>query len=85
MDADTLQFSGIQNAVGAWRFGGFGHEFLFAVEKFVVLVVDSMLEDELDDVGGGYRPWIGDVVNTVRNFFFYAAPASFYKILQMTL
>ena len=41
MDADTLQFSGIQNAVGTRRFGCFGHEFLFAVEKFVVLVVDA--------------------------------------------
>ena len=84
LDADAFQFGGIQNAIGTRSLGCFGHELLFAVKELVVLVVDPMLEDELDDVGGGYRPWIGDIVDTVGNFLFYAAPASFYKILQMT-
>ena len=83
MNANALQFSGIQNAIGPGGLGCFGHKLLFVVEESIVLIVHAIFEDELYNVRGGYRSWIGDIVDTVGNFFFYAAPASFYKILQM--
>ena len=50
LDSNALQLGSTQDAIGTRGFDGFGHEFLFTVEEFVVLAVDPMLEDELYDI-----------------------------------
>lgn len=76
-------FCAVQNTVGARSACGDGHELILGIKELEVLVAESILFDQSDNLPCGDKTRIGQVVDAKRNSLRPARNAAVCKFIQV--